>query len=405
MVTLPPRRWKAIDGLAALLAALGGDRGETRFIGGFVRDALAGSTGKDIDLATIHPPEETMRRVRAAGLKAVPTGLAHGTVTAVLAGSRIEVTTLRRDVATDGRHATVAFTDDWRADASRRDFTINALSAEPGSGVVHDYFDGVADLAAGRVRFIGDPLSRIAEDHLRILRFFRFQARFGAGEPDAAALAGCSKRANDLLALSRERIAAELLSLLGLPDPAATVALMIDHAILKPVLPEIDGHGGAALQRLIGREARAGVAADGLRRLAALLPRDPALAEQVGARLKLSNAQRQRLIEDATPAPPGAVARRLAFGGRPEIVIDRLLLGAADESELLAGLESLADWAPPRLPLGGGELIALGLPRGPVVAKTLAALQQAWIDADYPDDAWLRATARSLVDQALRDNA
>lgn len=205
---------------------LGAPAGETRFVGGCVRDALLGLPVSDIDLATRLRPEAAMERLKAAGIRAVPTGLAHGTVTAIVAGAPIEVTTLRRDVSTDGRRATVAFTDDWREDAARRDFTINALSADPASGEVFDYFGGEADLAARRVRFIGDPLTRIAEDHLRILRFFRFHARFGAGEPDADSLAACVARANDLMALSRERIADELSKLLALPDPAATAALM-----------------------------------------------------------------------------------------------------------------------------------------------------------------------------------
>ncbi|HWL47619.1 MAG TPA: CCA tRNA nucleotidyltransferase, partial [Sphingomonadaceae bacterium] len=230
---LPAAPWQARAGLRELLDALGVSKGHTRYVGGAVRDTLAGLAVEDIDLATRLAPAETMRRVRAAGMKAVPTGLAHGTVTAILPdGGAVEVTTLRRDVTTDGRRATVAFTDDWREDAARRDFTINALSADPASATLHDYFGGAEDLAAGRVRFIGDPLTRIAEDHLRILRFFRFHARFGAGIPEAAALAACVARANDLMALSRERIADELLKLLALPDPTATLRLMVDRGIL-----------------------------------------------------------------------------------------------------------------------------------------------------------------------------
>ena len=184
--------------------------------------------------------------------KAVPTGIEHGTVTAVSDGHPFEITTLRRDVTTDGRRATVAFTDDWKEDAARRDFTINALSADPQTGDVFDYFGGKEDLVARRVRFIGEPLERIAEDHLRILRFFRFHARFGLGEPDTAGLMACAQRANDLMALSRERIADELLKLLAVEDPTPTVAIMLDHGVLRPVLPEI---ATTAVSRLAGSEA------------------------------------------------------------------------------------------------------------------------------------------------------
>jgi poly(A) polymerase len=198
-------------GVAAVVAALG----TARYVGGCVRDSLAGSPAKDIDLATPLSPNEVIDRLERAGLKAVPTGIDHGTITAVSSGAVVEVTTLRRDVSTDGRRATVAFTDDWREDAARRDFTINALYADPATGDVTDYFGGVDDLAAGIVRFIGAPLERIAEDHLRILRFFRFHARFGSGAPDAESLSACAARANDLMALSRERIADELLKILA----------------------------------------------------------------------------------------------------------------------------------------------------------------------------------------------
>ena len=226
-------RWLDTPGIAAILAALPG----ARLVGGCVRDALAGQEAKDIDLATPLPPHIVMERLEAAGIKAVPTGIAHGTVTAVAQNQVVEVTSLRRDVATDGRRATIAHTDDWQEDAARRDFTINALYADPATGEVFDWFAGQEDLKAGIVRFIGAPLQRIAEDHLRILRFFRFSARFAKGGFHEDSLAACTARANDLMALSRERIAMEVLALLALPDPAPTVHLMIAHGIFKPVLP------------------------------------------------------------------------------------------------------------------------------------------------------------------------
>jgi poly(A) polymerase len=252
-----------------LLDALGAGAGDTRYVGGAIRDTLLSIDVSDVDLATRLSPELVMERLKAARIKAVPTGLAHGTVTAVIGGAPFEVTTLRRDVSTDGRRATIAYTDDWREDAARRDFTINALYADPASGKIFNYFDGLADLQARRVRFIGEPLTRIREDHLRILRFFRFHARFGEGEPDQAGLDACTERANDLMALSRERIADELLKLLGLRDPIPTVRLMIGRGILKPVLPEITEESADRLQSLVQREVAAGIGPDALRRLAA----------------------------------------------------------------------------------------------------------------------------------------
>ncbi|MDQ4087719.1 MAG: CCA tRNA nucleotidyltransferase, partial [Pseudomonadota bacterium] len=315
-----------------LLRVLGADGRKTRFVGGCVRDTLLGLEVSDIDLATQLRPDEVMARLGAARIKAVPTGIAHGTVTAVIAGRPVEVTTLRRDVATDGRRATIAFTDDWREDAARRDFTINALSADPGDGQIFDYFDGVADLEARRVRFIGDPLVRIAEDHLRILRFFRFHARFGTGPPDPQALEACSSRANDLMALSRERIADELLKLLGLPDPSATVELMIARGILKPVLPEIAS--AAPLAALVEAERRAGIAGAAVRRLAALLPADPDVAAGVAARMRLSKRQAKRLVSAAgrkldTPEV-------LAYEVGAEEAVDRFLLAGEAGVDLKA---------------------------------------------------------------------
>src|SRR3569623_722976 len=225
---LPPAAWRDRPGLARLIEALG--PGTARIVGGAVRETLLGIETSDIDLATTHSPDEVIDRLEAAHIKAVPTGIKHGTITAVASDEVYEVTTLRRDLDTDGRHATVAFTDDWQEDAARRDFTINALYADPDSGELIDYFNGIADLDTRRVRFIGDPLVRIAEDHLRILRFFRFLARFG-DTPDPAGLTACTDRANDLMALSRERIANELLRLLVAPRAPEVVELMLERGI------------------------------------------------------------------------------------------------------------------------------------------------------------------------------
>ena len=388
VMTLPERPFAERDGMAALIAALGA--GEARFVGGCVRDTLLGLPVADIDVATRHPPDRTLALLKAAGIRTVPTGLAHGTVTAVLPSGPVEVTTLRRDVATDGRHAVVAFAGEWRDDAARRDFTINALYADPLTGAVFDWHDGLADLAAGQVRFIGDPLRRIAEDHLRILRFFRFHARFGDAI-DPAGLDACAARANDLMALSRERIAAELLKLLVARGAVAAVALMIGHGILRAVLPEIDAAGADRLATLAGRERQAGVAPDPIRRLAALLP--PAAAEEVGARLKLSNAQRRRLA-GATAGPGVEGTQALGYRVGVAAAVDRLLLAGGDPAPL-------AGWQPPRLPVGGGDLVALGLSKGPAVAAALREVERRWIAAGFADAARARAIAADVVAQAL----
>lgn len=371
-------KWRKRRGMARLLDALGAKDGLTRYVGGAVRDDLLDLPVSDVDLATRLEPEDVMQRLEAARIKAVPTGIDHGTVTAVSDGHPYEVTTLRRDVETFGRRATVAFTTDWEEDAARRDFTINALSADPLTGEVFDYFGGLDDLLERHVRFIGDPLKRIAEDHLRILRYFRFHARFGAGTPDAAALDACTARANDLMALSRERIADELLKLLAIPDPTSTIAIMLERRIFKPVLPEVGTEGLAILKSLIEAEESARIGPDGLRRLAALLPRDPAVAESVAARLKLSNKARKRL----------ACAATLETGSTPEALAYRLGNGCAVDRLLLAGKPTEAahikKWHSPHLPIGGGVLINRGLPEGPVIARTLRAIEDRWIEAGFP---------------------
>jgi poly(A) polymerase len=392
-VKLDAAKWRKRRGMAKLLRALGGDEGLTRYVGGAVRDDLLGLKVSDVDLATRLRPQQVVERLEAAGIKAVPTGIDHGTITAVSAGHPVEVTSLRRDLSTDGRHATVAYTDDWQEDAARRDFTINALSADPITGELYDYFGGLDDLAARRVRFIGEPLERIAEDHLRILRFFRFHARFGSGEPDTAALAACTRRANDLMALSRERIADELLKLLCVADPAPTVAIMLEHGILTPVLPEIRPERVAALEAVVAAERKARLRPDPLRRLAALLPSDPKVAEAIAVRLKLSNKARKRLACMAS-SELGSSPQALAYRLGSECAADRLLLAgrAADAA-------AISTWKAPRLPISGGALIARGLVAGPIVARTLRRIEADWLEAGFPDGEALDR----IVAEALRD--
>lgn len=311
----------------------------------------------------------------------------------MLAGGPVEVTTLRRDVETDGRHATVAFASEWQDDAARRDFTINALYADPRSLAVSDYHGGLDDLAARRLRFIGDAEQRIREDYLRILRYFRFQARFGSLPADSEAERACAALAAGMKGLSRERIASELLGLLALPDPAPTLARMAELGVLAHVLPEADP---AALPALVAVESREGLAPDALRRMAALLPADPPLVDQVAARLRLSSAQRKRLTAAAARGPedtvqnPRAMAYRL---GRAE-AIDRLALAGR-------GVDSLAGWDIPRLPIKGGDIVARGVGAGPDVARALRAVESRWIAEGFPD----RLRVVTLLDEYLAGQA
>jgi poly(A) polymerase len=373
--------WMKWPGLRLIAQTLG--PADVRAVGGAVRDTISGQSVTDIDLATRLSPQDVMMRLEKVGIKTNPTGIAHGTVTAVTAEGPIEMTTLRRDVSTDGRRATVAFTDDWREDAARRDFTINALYADLESGEIFDYFGGVDDLNAGRVAFIGAPLARIAEDHLRILRFFRFQARFGRGTPDEASLAACTARANDLMALSRERIADELLKLLALDGPAPTMALMLANGIWKPVLPELTSTD--ALLTL--------TEADAVRRLAGLLPPNPAIADIVAKRLKLSKAINKRLVLAAGRGERDAAnPRALAYARGIEGARDRLILLGEGEA-----LKQLDGWTVPRLPISGGALVKRGVEAGPDVAHLLKLIEEQWISEGFPSAARVEAIADEVV--------
>lgn len=356
--------------LVALFAVLP----QARVVGGAVRDALAGKPIADVDLATPLAPEAVMDALRRAGIRVVPVGLTHGTVTAVIGGRGIEITTLRRDVTTDGRHATVAFTDDWREDAARRDFTINAMSMTQ-DGAVHDYFGGVADLRAGILRFVGDPAQRIAEDYLRVLRYFRFFARYAAVPPDAAVRAALRGGIAGLARLSAERVWSELLRILDAPDPTAAIALMAELGILAAVMPE--GADPARLSRLVA----AGAPADPLLRLAALLTGD---AETLAERLRLSGAERQRLLalRNAPSARPqdddDALRRRLADHDRAAL-IGRTWLDGTAEAAWAALRARLAALPMPVFPLEGREVVALGVPSGPRVGTLLRAVREWWL--------------------------
>lgn len=388
--------WARRGDIAAMLAALDPDGDQCRYVGGAVRDALLGVEAADVDIATRLLPDAVIARLQAAGIKAVPTGIDHGTVTAVLPGGPVEITTLRRDVTTDGRHAQVAFTDDWREDAARRDFTINALFADPRSLAITDYFGGREDLRNRQVRFIGDAEARILEDHLRILRYFRFHARFG-GAADADAMAACSSHADRLKALSRERIARELLLLLGSPDPAQAAQLMLDAGIWPVILPEMAGDGLAVLRGLLAREAALGARPEALLRLAALLPRDPQVADSVAARLRLSKAQRLMLGRYAMDWPDEGTARQVAATVQPADIVPSWLLLRAPDAVLHDGWASLQGWHVPEFPLGGRDIIALGVSAGPDVAKVLGETKRRWIAEDFPGTARVRAIAAEVT--------
>lgn len=402
---LPDAVWQHTEGLKKLLAALDDAHGGPRYVGGAVRDTLLGLPVSDIDIATVLLPNEVMKRLQDTGIKAIPTGIEHGTVTAAVDGKNYEITTLRRDVATDGRRATVAFATDWQEDAARRDFTINALYADPKSGEVFDYFDGLSDLEARRLRFIGDANQRIAEDYLRILRYFRFLARYGGGQIDADAIQACANGAHGLTALSRERIAQELTRILALKDPVASVTLMIANGIFTPFLPELSASAANDLLRLVKREAQCAQPVSLPARFLALLTRDIVAVDKVAARLKLSNKMRegfaQRLRADA---PTPANIRAIAYRADIDTSRDAAMLYASD-TELPECLARLEQWNVPTLSIKGGELIAMGLPAGPLVAKTLQAIEAAWIQEGFPDATRQRALAVEMVDASLPKKA
>lgn len=373
---LPKAPWANRPGLSALKDALGVEN--IRWVGGAVRDTLLKLDVHDVDCATTHHPHAVIDLCKDAGIRTVPTGLDHGTITAIFDDGPIEITTLRRDVATDGRRATVSFASEWKDDAARRDFTINALYAHPETGEISDYFGGLADLGMRRVRFIGDAQQRIAEDHLRIMRYYRFQARFGS-QLDPIAEEACAAMASTLKGLSRERIADELLKLLNLPDPHETIARMHNRGVLGVILPESCAPHIALLKRLITAEMAQGIARSPLRRLAALLPPSPDIAETCAARLRLSKAQRARLVSAAerqkTDADtPMALAYRLGV----ELAQDRLLL-------LEHNATQISNFEPPAFPLKGGQIVARGVAAGPEVARILQTVERRWVAEGFPD--------------------
>ena len=383
---LEPQPWMDTPQVRVLFDSLERAGVVARFVGGCVRDAVLKRPMDDIDidLAVDKPPETIMRALASANLKSVPIGLKHGTVTAVVAGKPFELTTLRRDVETDGRRAVVAFTDDWLEDANRRDFTFNALYADR-DGTLYDPFDGRSDLAAGRVRFIGEADIRIAEDRLRVLRFFRFHAWYGRLPLDELSFEACRRNAGVLGGLSGERVAKELLRLLQALAPADALQAMAEAGALDHWLPEFVGV--ARLKALIARED----APDPLRRLAAILPSD-ADATAIGKRLKLSTQQALRLEVMLAPAPVIDVAGGLKawragiYGLGNNLYADRLLLALEAPGDWRAALALARSWTSPELPVSGGDALKLGLKPGPHVGALIEAVERWWIDGDFAAD-------------------
>jgi poly(A) polymerase len=384
----PQPPWLSEAPVQKLLAALDAGGIEARFVGGCVRDALLGIETGDIDLATPARPEAVIAALEASRLKAYPTGLAHGTVTAVIAPWTFEITTLRRDVETDGRHAIVAFDAGWEEDAKRRDFTINAIYLAP-DGALYDPVGGRADLDAHHVRFVGDPATRIAEDVLRILRYYRFEARFGGSEGDTAARAASRAAVGQLPNLSAERVSRELMRLIAGPDPVRVLTMMRDDGVLAAILPE-----ATRLDRLTALLPLA-AADDGILRLAALVEADRAGASTMAERLRLSASERKRLVGLASPWPLSATAdaqaQRLAlYRCGLERYGDLALLLAADCKLKPSGLRKLIElaetWDIPTFPLGGDDVIGLGIAPGPRVGELLDTVRRWWEEGDFAAD-------------------
>ncbi|RWL05782.1 MAG: CCA tRNA nucleotidyltransferase [Mesorhizobium sp.] len=408
--------WLGERHLQRLLAALADGGEEARIAGGAVRNALIGQPVADVDIATTTVPDETIRRAEAAGFKAVPTGIEHGTITIVAGGKPFEVTTLRADIETDGRRAKVSFGRDWKADAERRDFTINALYAEA-DGTIIDLVGGIADIEARRLRFIGDPEARIREDYLRILRFFRFFAWYGDGRPDAEGLKACARLKEGLRQLSVERVWSELKKLLSAPDPSRALLWMRQAGVLTSVLPESEKWGIDAIHALTRAEKDLGWTPDPLLRLEAIVPPDAARMKTLAERLRFSVSDASRLRQWALTAPvepkttEAELAKRLYRGDRQGLV-DRLRLSLAsararaveDNDALLevGGFSRLlafaGKWKKPDFPVRGADLTRLGASPGPKLGATLKNLENEWIESGFALDrgALLERAAEAL---------
>ncbi len=396
--------WLRSKPLQALFAALNRDGGEVRVVGGAVRNTLLGTKVSDVDLATTHLPEETVRLAKEAGFKPVPTGIEHGTITVVVQGQPFEVTALRKDIETNGRHAKVAFGTDWKTDAERRDFTINALYATADGDVI-DYVGGLADIETKTLRFIGDAEERIREDYLRILRFFRFFAWYGSGRPEANGLRASARLKDGLNQLSAERVWSELKKLLSAPDPSRAMLWMRQSGVLSAILPESEKWGIDAIHGLVRAEADLDWQVDALLRLESIVPPDAARMTELGKRLKMSNAERARLEAwaraDAIKSETSEQAlKKLIYRGSSQAVADRIRLAyasarqeaaASDEAMIRAGgysrlLDAVEKYEPLVFPVTGGDLLSLGVEKGPGLGEALRDLETLWIDSGFSLD-------------------
>ena len=406
--------WMALPETQAVIAALeaAGFPGCARFVGGCVRNTLMGKPIDDIDIATVLTPDEVIQALGAARLRAVPTGVDHGTVTAVSGGRPYEITTLRRDVSTDGRRAVVAFTQDWEEDAQRRDFRFNALYADIHGRVYDPTGEGINDAREGRVVFVGDPEGRIREDYLRILRFFRFHAWYGRGEADHDALVACEALKGGIETLAAERIQKELLKLLAAEDPRPALRLMAATGVLSAILPFVQSL--ARFEGLMTIETEQLFQNDPELRLAALIPDDPGIAGRMADRLRLSNALKERLVQAAGTSPrivswmSPRETRRAVYALGLKTFSDRVKLAWAASGRSAAtpqwrGLLALGEsWTPPALPLTGDEVLRAGVPKGPMVGAVMREVELWWIDQDFIDDKFsiierLKAVVQGMV--------
>ena len=400
--TIDPQSWAKIEGLGRIINALYSKEQPIRIVGGAVRDTLNDTEVHDIDLATPLLPDSVMQKLNATGVKTIPTGLQHGTITAISDSNSFEITTLRKDKETNGRHAVVEFCDNWLEDAKRRDFTINALYADPVTGEIFDFFGGIEDLQHQRVRFIGNAHDRIEEDHLRILRYFRFLARFDTARIDHDSLTACASLSKRQMTLARERISDELFKICIAPNPIYAIHTAYENEIFQPFLPEIQKHNINTLECLIYRERLYNIKPSALRRLAVLLPNDNKILDALASRLKFSNAMRKSLIARAYHRPVEIEdMRRLAFLLGADEAIDIALIHG--ETNIRDMLDQLKDWKIPKFGLKGGTLIERGLPVGPTVSKTLQIIKERWIDAGFPDHHGLNTIIDEAIASAMRD--
>lgn len=418
MNSLAGQDWFEKPALKRIFTLLNADGGEVRIVGGAVRNALMGLPVVDIDMATTLTPDVVVARAKAAGIKAVPTGIEHGTVTLVIDGEGFEVTTLRRDVETNGRHAQVAFGTDWQTDAERRDLTINALYADE-KGEIIDLINGLPDIETGTVRFIGDAATRISEDYLRILRFFRFFAHYGSGRPDADGLRASARAKDRLATLSAERVWSELKKLLSARDPSRALLWMRQSGVLTEILPETEKWGIDAIHGLVATEQALGWAVDPMLRLAAIVPPDRERMASLAARLRLSKAEAAYLAHwaSAPPADPElkeTALDRLLYRQGVEGVKTRLKLALSSaRADISAGetamqkvarfstlLARAEKFQKPGFPLSGADVMAAGVAAGPQVGEVLKSLEEKWIDVNFSLD---RAALTARLKEMLQD--